>query len=53
MELIFKNLKDMGREVRFVDRSNPNAFADAPYSRTLAYYAETLTNPKLKVFPIS
>ena len=51
--LFSKTLKDIGREVRFVDRSNPNTFADAPDSRTRAYYAETLTNPKLKVFPIS
>ncbi|MAJ96703.1 MAG: O-acetylhomoserine aminocarboxypropyltransferase [SAR116 cluster bacterium] len=51
--LFSKTLKDMGIEVRFVDPSNPNAFADATDSRTRAYYAETLPNPKLKVFPIS
>ena len=51
---LFSNtLKDMGIEVRFVDPSNPNAFEDATDSRTRAYYAETLPNPKLEVFPIS
>ena len=50
--LFSKTLKDMGIEVRFVDPSNPNAFADATDSRTRAYYAETLPNPKLQVFPI-
>jgi len=51
---LFSNtLKDMGIEVRFVDPSNPKAFEDATDSRTRAYYAETLPNPKLEVFPIS
>ena len=51
---LFSNtLKDMGIEVRFVDPSNPSAFEDATDDRTRAYYAETLPNPKLKVFPIS
>ena len=51
---LFSNtLKDMGIEVRFVDPENPSAFEDATDDRTRAYYAETLPNPKLKVFPIS
>jgi len=51
---LFSNtLKDMGIEVRFVDPSNPKAFEDATDDKTRAYYAETLPNPKLKVFPIS
>ena len=51
---LFSNtLKDMGIEVRFVDPSNPKAFEDATDGRTRAYYAETLPNPKLEVFPIS
>ena len=38
--------------MRFVDPANPQAFAEASDSRTRAYYAETLPNPKLEVFPI-
>ena len=43
----------MGIEVRFVDPSDPQAFENATDDKTRAYYAETLPNPKLKVFPIS
>ncbi|MGC6498120.1 MAG: O-acetylhomoserine aminocarboxypropyltransferase/cysteine synthase family protein [Candidatus Puniceispirillaceae bacterium] len=51
---LFKNtLAQQGIEVRFVDPANPQAFAEASDSRTRAYYAETLPNPKLEVFPIS
>jgi O-acetylhomoserine (thiol)-lyase len=46
-------LKDQGIEVRFVDPSDPDNFAKATDERTRAYYAETLPNPKLAVFPIS
>ena len=45
-------MKDMGIECRFVDPSDPDAFANATDDRTRCYYAETLPNPKLKVFPI-
>jgi len=45
-------MKDMGIEVRFVDPEDPEAFARATDDKTRAYYAETLPNPKLKVFPI-
>jgi O-acetylhomoserine (thiol)-lyase len=45
--------KDMGIEVRFVDPADPQAFARATDDRTRAYYAETLPNPKLTVFPIA
>ena len=45
-------MKDMGIECRFVDPSNPDAFANATDDRTRCYYAETLPNPKLKVFPL-
>jgi len=51
--LFANTLKDMGIEVRFVDPENPSAFEEATDDRTRAYYAETLPNPKLKVFPIS
>src|SRR5882757_3519421 len=50
---LFQNtLKDQGIEVRFVDPADPEAFARATDARTRAYYAETLPNPKLTVFPI-
>ena len=45
-------MKDMGIECRFVDPIEPDAFANATDNRTRCYYAETLPNPKLKVFPI-
>jgi O-acetylhomoserine (thiol)-lyase len=50
--LFAHTLRDQGIEVRFVDPSDPQAFARATDDRTRAYYAETLPNPKLAVFPI-
>jgi O-acetylhomoserine (thiol)-lyase len=50
--LFANTMKDMGIEVRFVDPEDPEAFARATDDKTRAYYAETLPNPKLKVFPI-
>ena len=51
--LFANTLRDQGVEVRFVDPADPEAFARATDSRTRAYYAETLPNPKLEVFPIA
>src|SRR4029077_14683986 len=51
--LFANTLKDHGIEVRFVDPTDPQAFARATDDRTRAYYAETLPNPKLTVFPIA
>jgi O-acetylhomoserine (thiol)-lyase len=51
--LFANTLKDQGIEVRFVDPADPEAFARATDDRTRAYYAETLPNPKLRVFPIA
>ncbi len=51
--LFANTLKDQGIEVRFVDPEDPENFRRATDDRTRAYYAETLPNPKLKVFPIS
>jgi O-acetylhomoserine (thiol)-lyase len=51
--LFANTLKDQGIEVRFVDPSDPENFRRATDSRTRAYYAETLPNPKLSVFPIA
>jgi O-acetylhomoserine (thiol)-lyase len=50
--LFANTLKRLGIEVRFVDPADPEAFARATDARTRAYYAETLPNPKLEVFPI-
>jgi O-acetylhomoserine (thiol)-lyase len=51
--LFANTLKGFGIEVRFVDPTDPQAFARATDARTRAYYAETLPNPKLEVFPIA
>jgi O-acetylhomoserine (thiol)-lyase len=51
--LFANTLKDQGIEVRFVDPVDPNNFRRATDDRTRAYYAETLPNPKLTVFPIA
>ncbi len=51
--LFANTLGDLGIEVRFVDPADPEAFRRATDDRTRAYYAETLPNPKLSVFPIA
>jgi len=51
--LFANTLKDQGIETRFVDPTDPEAFARATDDRTRAYYAETLPNPKLIPFPIA
>jgi O-acetylhomoserine (thiol)-lyase len=51
--LFANTLKDQGIDVRFVDPSDPENFRRATDDRTRAYYAETLPNPKLEVFPIA
>jgi O-acetylhomoserine (thiol)-lyase len=51
--LFANTLKDQGIEVRFVDPSDPENFRRATDAKTRAYYAETLPNPKLMVFPIA
>ena len=51
--LFANTLRDQGIEVRFVDPIDPNNFGRATDDRTRAYYAETLPNPKLTVFPIA
>src|SRR5262245_214248 len=45
-------LSSMGITVRFADPADPENFRRATDDRTRAYYAETLPNPKLTVFPI-
>ena len=51
--LFANTMKDQGIEVRFVDPTDPENFRKATDARTRAYYAETLPNPKLIVFPIA
>jgi O-acetylhomoserine (thiol)-lyase len=51
--LFANTLKDQGIEVRFVDPADPENFRRATDDKTRAYYAETLPNPKLSVFPIA
>ena len=51
--LFANTMKDMGIECRFVDPSDPENFRRAVDNKTRAFYAETLPNPKLNVFPIS
>ncbi len=51
--LFANTLKTQGIEVRFVDPADPENFRRATDNRTRAYYAETLPNPKLIVFPIA
>ncbi|MEI3854802.1 MULTISPECIES: O-acetylhomoserine aminocarboxypropyltransferase/cysteine synthase family protein [unclassified Ensifer] len=51
--LFAATLKSFGIEVRFVDAADPEGFARATDDRTRAYYAESLPNPKLDVFPIA
>ncbi len=51
---LFNNtLRAQGIDVRFVDPADPESFRRATDDRTRAYYAETLPNPKLQVFPIA
>ena len=50
--LFANTLPSMGIAVRFVDPEDPDGFRRATDDRTRAYYAETLPNPKLTVFPI-
>lgn len=51
--LFTNTLKSLGIECRFVDPTDPENFRRATDSKTRCYYAETLPNPKLDVFPIS
>lgn len=51
--LFANTLKQFGVAVRFVDPADPEAFARASDARTRCWYAETLPNPKLQVFPIA
>ena len=50
---LFNNtLRAQGIDVRFADPSDPENFRKLIDDKTRAFYAETLPNPKLTVFPI-
>ena len=51
--LFANTLRDQGIEARFVDPADPQNFVRASDDRTRVWYAETLPNPKLQVFPIA
>ena len=51
--LFANTMKQFGVEVRFVDPVDPENFTRATDARTRCWYAETLPNPKLQVFPIA
>ena len=51
--LFLNTLSTFGIEVRFVDPADPEAFRKATDDKTRCYFAETLPNPKLEVFPIA
>jgi O-acetylhomoserine (thiol)-lyase len=48
-QLFHYTLPKLGREVKFVDSQNLQAFRNAITSKTRAIYAETIGNPKLDV----
>ncbi len=50
--LFANTLPAMGIEIRMVNPADPEAFRRASDEKTRCYYAETLPNPKLQVFPI-
>ena len=51
--LFANTLKQFGIEVRFADPADPENFRRLSDNRTRCWYAETLPNPKLQVFPIA
>jgi O-acetylhomoserine (thiol)-lyase len=48
-QLFHYTFPKLGRKVRFVDSTKPNAFKEAINEKTRAIYAETIGNPKLDV----
>ncbi len=50
--LFANTFKQMGIEARFADPADPDSFRKLTDEKTRCYYAETLPNPKLEVFPI-
>ena len=52
VNLFTHTLKKLGIEVRYADPTDPKNFEKAIDDKTRAFYAETLPNPYLRVFPI-
>ena len=52
VNLFTHTLKKLGIEVRYADPSDPSNFEKLVDDKTRAFYAETLPNPYLRVFPI-
>ena len=52
VNLFTHTLKKLGIEVRYADPSDPKNFEKLIDDKTRAFYAETLPNPYLRVFPI-
>jgi O-acetylhomoserine (thiol)-lyase len=48
-QLLHHTFPKLGRQVKFVDSTNPEAFRQAISPKTRAVYAETIGNPKLDV----
>mgnify|MGYP003334442090 CR=1 FL=1 len=51
--LFANTFKQLGIEVRFADADNPESFRTLTDDKTRAYFAETLPNPKLSLFPLA
>jgi O-acetylhomoserine (thiol)-lyase len=51
--LFANTFKTLGIEARFVDPADPAAFARATDAKTRCWFAETLPNPSLRVFPLA
>jgi len=51
--LFANTFKTLGIEARFVDPADPEAFARATDAKTRCWFAETLPNPSLRVFPLA
>jgi O-acetylhomoserine (thiol)-lyase len=51
--LFANTFRQLGIEVRFADAKDPESFRALTDAKTRAYFAETLPNPKLSVFPIA
>ena len=52
VNLFTHTLKKLGIEVRYADPTDPKNFEKLIDDKTRAFYAETLPNPHLRVFPI-
>ena len=52
VNLFTHTLKKLGIECRYADPSDPNNFEKLIDEKTRCFYAETLPNPYLRVFPI-